>query len=95
VGAGGVVRDENVRQEVLASVCAAVPEASRFSVSRPFFSSDGDEDDETAAAAPSSPPPGSSSDPLPPKFVLQGTMESPIRGATSGNVEFLAHFRRG
>ena len=27
-------------------------------------------------------------------FVAQGVMESPIKGATSGNTEFLAHFIR-
>ena len=71
-------------------------------------SKDGDEDDDddddddeegeegqgggAAAAAASSSSNGNK--PLPPRFVLQGTMESPIRGATSGNVEYLAHFKR-
>lgn len=91
------MRNERVRQEVLASVCAAVPEAAHFSVSRPFSSVDGDDDGDEGEEAPSSPGSSSSSGDslLPPEFVLQGTMESPIRGATSGNVEFLAHFRRG
>jgi predicted rRNA methylase YqxC with S4 and FtsJ domains len=97
VGSGGVVRDEGVRREVLAAVVAAVPEAARFSVSSPFDAApeeeekDGGGDVAAAAAAVAAEPLL-----LPPKrFVLQGTMESPIRGATSGNVEYLAHFTRG
>jgi len=27
-------------------------------------------------------------------FACSGTIESPIKGATSGNTEYLAHFRR-
>ena len=96
VGSGGVVRDEGVRREVLAAVVAAVPEAARFSVSSPFDAAPEEEEkdgggDVAAAAAVAAEPLL-----LPPKrFVLQGTMESPIRGATSGNVEYLAHFTRG
>jgi len=100
VGSGGVVRDEGVRREVLAAVVAAVPEAARFSVSSPFDAAPEEEEEDggggrgdvAAAAA------AVAAEPLllPPKrFVLQGTMESPIRGATSGNVEYLAHFTRG
>ena len=93
VGAGGVVRSEAVRREVLASVVAAVPEAARFSVSFPFDAggSEGEEEEDEGAVAAAS---TSNKPPLPPRFVLQGTMESPIRGATSGNVEYLAHFKR-
>ena len=111
VGSGGVVRDEKVRKEVLAAVVAAVPEAAQFSVSCPYDAApggegeEGEEDEEeegegdkgtvAAAASPSSSNSNQKTLLLPPRFVLQGTMESPIRGATSGNVEYLAHFRRG
>lgn len=109
------MRDERVRREVLESVCAAVPEAARFSVSLPYDApgeggevGDEGEGEEGAAAAAAASPPASPNNgdgggggeqlpppPPPPRFVLQGTMESPIRGATSGNVEYLAHFKRG
>lgn len=80
---------------MLAAVVAAVPEAARFSVSSPFDAAPEEEEKDgggdVAAAAVAAEPLL-----LPPKrFVLQGTMESPIRGATSGNVEYLAHFTRG
>lgn len=97
VGAGGVVRSARVREEVLASVVAAVPAAAAFSVSSPFDvggggggSEEGGEEEEEDIIAPSI---SSSSSSLPP-FELMGTIESPIRGATSGNVEYLAHFVR-
>ena len=53
---------------------------------------DDDEDGDSDAAVPAAAINNGKT--LPPRFVLRGTMESPIRGATSGNVEYLAWFRR-
>ena len=55
MGAGGVVRDARVHEEVVQAVCSGIEAMG---------------------------------------FEAKGVMESPIRGATSGNKEFVAYFLR-